>query len=281
MRLGGPLFGAQDTPEQWVASMKRQGYTASYCPSVVMRNPKDKKLADDFIAAAKANNFVIAEVGAWSNPISPDEGERKKAIALCQQRLAIAEMIGARCCVNIAGSRGKLWDGPHPANFLQETFDMIVECVRRIVDEVKPTRTVYALETMQWIFPDSPESYLQIIKAVDRKGFAAHLDPVNMVSSPRRYFDNAKLIRECFEKLGPYIRSCHAKDIIMQEKLTLHLDETRPGTGALDYTTYLKELAKLDRDTPLMLEHLPREEDYTQAAHHIRAVAEKAGVRFE
>jgi sugar phosphate isomerase/epimerase len=260
--------------------MKRHGYTAAYCPNAIMRKPTDEKLAADFVAAAKANNLVIAEVGAWSNPISPDENERKKALALCQQRLAIAEMVGARCCVNIAGSRGRQWDGPHPANFSRETFDMIVQSVRTIIDAVKPTRTFYALETIAWIFPDAPDNYLQLIKAIDRKACAAHLDPVNLISSPRRSFDNAALIRECFEKLGPYIRSCHAKDSILHSRLTVHIDEARPGTGNLDYATYLRELSKIDPDTPLMIEHLSSEEDYRQAAHHIRAVAEKEGLKF-
>jgi hypothetical protein len=63
---------------------------------------------------------------------------------------------------------------------------------------------------MPWAYPDSPDSYLRLLKAIDRKHFAAHLDPVNLVCSPQRYFASGQLIRECFEKLGPYIRSCHA-----------------------------------------------------------------------
>ncbi|CAM4444877.1 sugar phosphate isomerase/epimerase [Paenibacillus tarimensis] len=47
---------------------------------------------------------MISEVGAWSNPISPDEGARRKALDFCKQQLALAEEIGARCCVNIAGA---------------------------------------------------------------------------------------------------------------------------------------------------------------------------------
>jgi sugar phosphate isomerase/epimerase len=105
-----------------------------------------------------------------------------------------------------------------------------------------------------------------------------HLDPVNLVSSPRRYFRNAELIRELFRALGPRVRSCHAKDTLIGEGLTVHLEEVRPGLGALDYRTYLRELARLDPDTPLMIEHLPGAEEYRLAADHIRGVAAGEGL---
>ncbi|MHC4682667.1 MAG: sugar phosphate isomerase/epimerase family protein [Planctomycetota bacterium] len=221
-------------------------------------------------------NIIIAEVGAWSNPISPDEKTRRAALEKCRRQLALADRIGARCCVNISGSRGERWDGPSPKNFTDETFDIIVATTRAIIDEVKPTRTYFTLETMPWAYPDSADSYVALLKAIDRKRFAVHLDPVNLVCSPQR---SGALIRECFEKLGPYIKSCHAKDILLQTKLTTHLDEIRPGLGGLDYAVFLTELSKLP-DTPLMLEHLKGAEEYRLAADYVRGVAKKVGLSF-
>ena len=276
VRLGGPVFGKFDTPNAWAQAVKKLGYSAAYCP--IGANASDD-VVSAYAKAAKKADIVIAEVGAWSNPISPDDKTRNEALAKCRSQLALADRIGANCCVNIAGSRGPQWDGPSANNFTEETFDIIVETTRRIIDDVKPTRTFFALETMPWAYPDSPDSYLRLFKAIDRKRFAVHLDPVNLVCSPQRYFANGKLIRECFKKLGPYIKSCHAKDIILSKKLTTHLDEIRPGLGGLDYAAFLTELAKLP-EMPLMLEHLSGAEDYRLAAEHIRSVASKIGVRF-
>jgi pyruvate/2-oxoglutarate/acetoin dehydrogenase E1 component len=161
-----------------------------------------------------------------------------------------ADRIGARCCVNIAGSRGEKWDGPSALDLTDDTFDMIVELVRGIIDAAKPTRTYYTIEGMPWMYPDSPESYLRLIEAVDRERLAVHLDPANWISSPQRFFGNADLIRESFAKLGKHVRSCHAKDIALGQKLTTHLDEVRPGKGGLDYAAFLRELAKLPPNTP-------------------------------
>jgi sugar phosphate isomerase/epimerase len=275
MRFGGPLYGKTATPEDWVRTAKAHGYRAAYCPV-------DAETSDDvlraYVKAAQDADLVIAEVGAWSNPISPDEAIRRAAIEKCIRQLALADRIGARCCVNIAGARGEKWDGPHPENLTEATFEMIVETVRHIIDAVRPTRTFYALETMPWVFPDSPESYERIIHAIARPAFAVHLDPVNLVNSPARFFRTDELIRECFARLGPYIKSCHAKDIALGETLTVHLDEVRPGLGGLDYRVFLTELNRLDADIPLMLEHLHTESEYTLAAEYIRGVAAELSV---
>lgn len=271
MRLGGPVFDAPATPAEWIRSLQKLGYRAAYCP--VGADADDAKVAA-YARAADGEDIVIAEVGAWSNPISPVAEERQAAIATCRRQLELAERIGARCCVNIAGSRNPTrWDGPHPDNLSEATFELIVTSVRDLLDEVKPARTTYTLETMPWIFPDSAESYHRLIKAIDRPQFAVHLDPVNLVNCPSRAFDTASLLRRCFELLGPHIKSCHAKDITLSEQLTVHLDECRPGTGRLDYAVYLECAEACDPDLPIMLEHLPTAEDYRLAAEYVRSVA--------
>ena len=89
--------------------------------------------------------------------------------------LEIANRVGAKCCVNIAGSRGDKWDGPHQDNMTEDTFTLIVDTVRTIIDSVKPKRTFYTLEPMPWIHPYDPDSYLRLIKAIDRPEFGVHL----------------------------------------------------------------------------------------------------------
>jgi sugar phosphate isomerase/epimerase len=275
MRLGGPIFARTSAPEEWAAAVVGAGYRAAYCP---LEPDADVNAIRAYAAAARAADIVIAEVGAWSNPLCADAATAAEALAKCKASLELADRIGARCCVNIAGSRGLKWDGPHAADLTDETFDRIVASVRDIIDSVKPTRSFYTLETMPWMYPDSPDAYLRLIKAIDRKAFAVHLDPVNLVCSPQRYFANGRLIEECFAKLGEHIRSCHAKDIVLRDNLTVHLDEVPPGQGGFDFPVFLRCLARLDAEVPLMLEHLPNETEYRAAAAHIRNVARQEGV---
>ena len=269
MRLGAPVK-EYDSPETWIAQIQAGGYRAAYCP---VDTTADSKTIRAYEVAAKAAGIVIAEVGVWNNPISPNDDERKAAIEKCEKRLALADEIGAMCCVNVSGSRSPShWFGPHPLNLEQETFDLIVETTQAIIDAVKPERTVFALEMMPATFPDSVDSYLELIEAIDREQFGVHLDPVNIINSPRRYFNNGDVIRDCFTRLGKWIKSCHAKDIQIGEGFPVQLNEVRPGSGTLDYAVFLSEASKLAQDVPIMLEHLPMEE-YPIAADYVRSVA--------
>ena len=276
VRLGGPVFEKYNSPDEWIASLKKLGYRAAYCPVSVGADPE---LVKAYRQAAAKNDIVIAEVGAWSNPIDPDKEKAEKAIEKCVASLALADAIGANCCVNVSGSRNpKNWAGPHKDNLTDATFDLIVETTRKIIDAVKPTRTFFTLEAMPWAYPDSADSYLKLIKAIGRERFGVHLDPMNLITSPQIYYRNGEMIRDCFRKLGPQIRSCHAKDITLREDNAVpQLDEILAGKGNLDYPMFLTELAKL-KDIPLMMEHLGMAEEYNQAAKYIRTVGKTVNV---
>ena len=276
IRLGGPIFRKFNNPDEWISALKELNYKAAYCP--VELNAAAEEISGYREAAQKAK-IVIAEVGAWSNPIDPDDSKSKAAIEKCTKSLLLADEIGANCCVNISGSRNpKYWAGPHKENLTAATFDMIVETTRKIIDAVKPKNTFYALETMPWCFPDSVDSYEKLIKAIDRKQFGVHFDPVNLVISPQVYFTNGQMISDAFRRLGKWIKSCHAKDILLLEnELTPHLPEVRAGLGNLDYKTFLKELLKLD-GIPLMLEHLKTQEEYKLAAEYIRKTGSEINI---
>ena len=276
VRLGGPVPGKFDDPLQWVKAVKSLRYGAAVSP-VSLGAPSE--LIRSFSSEAKKNNILISEVGVWNNMFDPDEAARKAAINKNVASLQLADEIGACCCVNISGAKGEIWDGPYPGNYTKETFDQIVENVRYIIDQVKPKYTFYSLEPMPYMIPDSPDSYLELIRAISRDRFAVHLDPVNMISSPQRYFNNAAFLRECFSKLGPYIKSVHAKDITIMPELTVHLEERRPGLGSLDYGVFLQEMGRL-KDIPMMMEHLDKQEDYLLAAQYIRYIGSINGIGF-
>jgi len=275
MRLGGAVFVECETPGQWADAVRALGYRAAFCP-VPLDASEDEIRA--YAAAAEEADVLIAEVGAWSNPLSPDEAIRAAALEKCKAALSLADRIGARCAVNIAGSRGQKWDGPCVDDLTPETFQMIVDSVREIIDAVRPAHACYTLEPMPWMYPDSADSYAELIAAIDRPAFAVHFDPVNLICSPQRYARTGDVVREFVEKLGPRIKSCHAKDIVLGDKLTVHLDEVRAGLGGFDFHACLRELDRLGPDLPLMIEHLPTAEEYALAAEHIRGVAREVGV---
>ena len=178
-----------DDPEIIARSYLAAGYTAAGCPAVSLDQPERIKAIRE---AFSRHDLCLAEVGVWNNMLDPDPSKRAENLAVNIQKMALADEIGARCCVNMAGSfNPDIWDGPHPHNLSEEAFELTVENVRKILDTVQPKRSFFTLETMPWVIPDSPDSYLELIQAVDRPMFGVHLDPVNMINCPARYYDNA------------------------------------------------------------------------------------------
>ncbi len=279
IRLGGPVFDGGDDPEALALAHRKLGYRAAYCPNVSL---KDTDKLGAYARAFARHDVVISKVGRWVNLLDADPQKRRQNLQTVTEGLALAEAIGALCCVDIAGSFSTTsWFGPHPENLTKRYFNATVENARKIINAVKPKRAHFTFEVMGWALPDSPDSYLKLIKAINRKAFGVHLDPCNLVNSPDKFYHNSALLNECFDKLGRWIVSCHGKDLTWDVEMNVHFREVVAGTGCLDYATYLRRLAGLPQNPPLMLEHLANAEQYTAARTYVFNVGHKAGLSFE
>ena len=278
VRLGGPVFLQSNDPAELAHEHRRLGYSAAYCPNAAVNDGARIRAIEKAFAA---ENVVVAEVGAWKNMLDPDAATRKQNLDYVAERCALAEAVGARCCVDIAGSyNAEVWYGMHPKNLSKEFFDATVENCRKVLDAVKPKRTRFTIEMMPWNLPDGPDAYLKLIRAVARPAFGVHLDICNIINSPRLFYSNGDVIRECFRKLGRWIVSCHAKDLAWVPEYNVHFAEVVPGRGKIDYRVYLEELAKLTVDAPLMLEHLKNAAEYDEGRAYIQRVAADSGIKL-
>ena len=275
MRLGAPVYNYQ-TAEEWALAHVAKGYGAAYWPLPVTASADEE---DEFIEAAGKHQLVIAEVGIWNNLMDHDPIKRDANLRMAILRIKQADRVGARCCVNISGSRGPAWDGPHPDNMTEETFREVVRVTQQMLDEAEPTNTFYTLEAMPWMYPWDLQSTKQVIEAVDRESFAVHVDICNMINSPDKVYRSGEISEEYCRELAPYIRSIHVKDVELSMKMTTHISECMPGEGDFDHDALLIAASKLD-DVPFMCEHLATEEEYDRAVAYLRKRADILGVKF-
>ncbi|MBO4749609.1 MAG: sugar phosphate isomerase/epimerase [Lachnospiraceae bacterium] len=276
MRIGGGIEKPYQNPEEWVRLAKDLRYSAVLSP-IDCRS--DHNTRREYMRAAQDADLLIGEVGVWRNCLSKNDRERKANMEYAKAQLALADELGANCCVNILGSRSNTaWDGFCAENYSDDVYTMAVDSIREIIDDVKPRHTYYTIEPMPWMVPDSPEAYLRLIRDVARDGFAVHLDFVNMINCPERYCKSTEFIKHCFELLGPFICSIHAKDVRMEQAYTTLIHETMPGKGTLDYPKILAMVNKLGPEIPVFVEHLPDYETYREASAYVREQAESAGI---
>lgn len=276
MRIGGEIKKPYQSPAEWLLRVKELNYSTVHTPIGSDASHEEKKA---YMDCARDNNITIGEVGVWRNPISLDSTEANRNIEYCKERLALADELQANCCVNITGSRGDIWDGFYKENYDEDVYTLIVDTTRDIIDSVDPKHTFYTLEPMPWMLPDSPDTYLKLIKDIDRKAFGVHLDFTNMINSPIRFLKSDEFIEECFSKLGPYTKSIHVKDAIMEKAYPCVIKEVMPGKGKLNYRRILTLINKLGEDIPVFVEHLNTHEEYLEASSFIREKAISEGFK--
>lgn len=272
MRLGIQHVLPHDSPEQWADEIVEMGFRAATFP-VNYTAPISK--IDAYVKAARDRDILIAEVGVWNSPFVPDPTEAVRAQTACVEELRLADYIGARCCVNISGAFGPVWNFCYPENFTEEAYKKNVEFIRRLLDEVEPQRTCFTLESMPWMLPSSPEETLRILRDINDPHFKAHLDICNFVKDPDTFVHMDELIDRSFELLGDEIVSFHLKDIIMEEMSTVHITEVIPGRGKMNLPLYLRQIRELgDEEMPVMIEHLPDKASYEEGLKYVQSILE-------
>lgn len=180
--------------------------------------------------------------------------------------------------MNVSGSRGERWDGPYKENLTEDTWKLMVRSIQEIIDTANPVNTYYTIEPMPWMYPMGPDEYLKLIHDVDRERFAVHMDVFNWITTPERYFYHEDFMEECFRKLGPHIRSCHLKDVILEQEFTLQFRETACGRGCLNLEKYAQLARETDPDMPLIIEHLDGDNAYLESLAYVKQRFGEAGI---
>lgn len=268
MYLGISSSLQHSSPEEWAAKHKALGLETVNFP-VTCDDGEDVFMA--YKKAADEAGLTIAEVGVWRNTLAADSVERQQWIDYAVRQLRMADAIGATCCVNVVGTPyGPRWDGGYRENFSRELWDMAVKMIRLIIDTARPKYTKFSIESMPWMISSSPDEYLHLIEDVDRTEFGTHLDVVNMITTPQRYFYNDEFLRECFEKLHGTIVSCHLKDILLKPEYTFQLQECACGEGTLDINLYAQLANAENPNMPMIIEHLTTDKEYVASVQYVR-----------
>lgn len=278
MRLGIMKDLGIKEPMEWAEKMKSLGCG---CVAFPVDYTSDEKTIQAYVDAAEHYGLTIAEVGVWCNPLAGDRAEREEAMRRCKGQLRLADRIGANCCVNVAGTPGAWWAGAYRENFAEETWRQTVLAIQEIIDDVKPEHTWYTIEAMPAMFPMNPQQYLLLIEAVERERFAVHMDVFNWITDPVKYFYHEQFMEECFEMLGPYIKSCHLKDISLLKEPNFQLKEVPCGDGELSLEKYAHLAEACSPDMPMIIEHLKSKEEYIRSVGYIKERFLRAGITLK
>jgi sugar phosphate isomerase/epimerase len=276
------MYKAKGGPGEFTSFLQKNNFRAGYLPYEWHLKPGMNAELAEIRDTFRNRNIILAEVGAWRNPFVPDPVKAKENTEYIIERLALADELNARCAVCTIGSPSD--NNTDPANISDNFYDMAVEQYRLICDRVKPKYAKLCFELLPFNFLDSAEMYEKFIKDINRPKYAGiHLDPINLINSPRSYFCNSEIITGSIKRLAPYgIISMHLKDIKLHSDLpNTYLEEMPVGLGGCDIRSYLLTVHQcLPIETPVLIEHLQSEEQFIDSAKIIRNIAAQEGINI-
>ncbi|MEZ4640014.1 MAG: sugar phosphate isomerase/epimerase [Caldilineaceae bacterium] len=221
--------------------------------------PKDKAqrlrslLADEGVRLYQATGY-------WQNMITPDETARKETVRTVQAALRLAGWMGARGIDTGPGSMNPAgpWF-PHPDNWTASARRQLVKTLKECVSAAEDAGVFLSLESHQLVTLKTPEITLEILDEVDSPWVRCDYDSANWITL-ETVFDTTSALNHHFDLLGKHIVSAHAKDIWIENKLAVHLQDGCPGKGNMDFKTLFRRVEALSPEYPIIAEGNSTEE---------------------
>lgn len=281
MRLGISIFRWEGL-EETIDKVKRLGFKAVGVPSIKGLNLSlDDKNVQDRVKFA-FSDLKIAELGIYTNLIHPDARVRERNIEYTKHVLRFAPEIDCPLVVTGSGSLNPRGDWfAHPDNYSSKTWEVLVKSLKEVMKTAEECDVFLGLEPHTVTPLSSVERLLKIIMDVKSRKLGINMDPVNLITYDT-YFHTGKFLNYMFDVLGNHIVGMHAKDIRLEDRLIVHLNETHAGNGNLDYETYLRRVKPLNKgkDLCFLIEHTEGSL-IPEAKEYVEEIARKVGLIFE
>jgi sugar phosphate isomerase/epimerase len=203
---------------------------------------------------------LFQATGYWQNLVTPDENARKEAVRTLQAALRLAGWLGARGIDTGPGSMNA--DGPwfpHPYNWTAEARRQLVKSLKEAAPAAEDAGVILSVEGHQLVTLESAAVAAAILDEVDSPWVKSDYDSANWITR-ETVFHTAEAINRDFDVLGRHIVSCHAKDIWIENRLALHLQDGCPGKGLVDFRALFRRMEALSPDYPVIVEGAASEE---------------------
>jgi len=236
--------------------VRELGFSGVYCrfrENDPYDTPREKaQRVRDLLAGEGLRLFQVT--GYWQNLVTPDETQRGQSVRTLQAALRLAGWLGARGIDTGPGSMNPAgpWF-PHPHNWTESARRQLVKSLKECAQAAEDAGVYLSVEAHQLVTLESAEVTKAILDEVDSPWVRSDYDSANWMTRETIY-DTTSAINHHFDLLGAHIVSCHAKDIWIENRLALHLQDGCPGQGLLDFKTLFQRMEALSPDYPVIAE---------------------------
>lgn len=220
-------------------------------------------LADEVRERLAGWGLRIVQATAYNPVLVGDDPARRDAdLHRLTRAFEVARRLGSPMVLTGCGSYHPTHHyGPHPRNHSPQARHQIVEFLRLAAPRAGDQGVVLALECHTITALDTPAHITEIVDAVGSPSIKVNFDPVNLLDSIDAIFDSGARMVSMLDVLGDrYHWTAHAKDVLIEPRLALHVDETVCGDGVLDWPAYLRCAERLgtpEQPAAVLVEHMP------------------------
>jgi sugar phosphate isomerase/epimerase len=217
--------------------------------------------------ALEKNDIQVVGLYGYHNVIGPDEVARKRNEQFTGVLIDNWQRFGSPIISTETGTfNAQSQFAEDPRNFTEEGYAAAREAFAKLVRRAEKTKAVIAIETYWKNLIDSIDRTERLFRDIDSPSLKLTMDPCNYYK-PDELPRMDEMLRDMFKRVGTQTVLAHAKDIRQTDKGQEH---PAAGLGVLNYPLYLRLMAKLDREIPMVIEHLAlgdvhRARDYVKA----------------
>jgi len=240
---------------------------------------------EDLIAIRQAfdgHGVQIVELACPCNVLTRSADEARGNVAFLSRALDAGALLNCDHAVTFAGSRHpdpRQPLAPHPDNWLDATWDLLVQRVWALLESVEdlgvrlcfepcPTTTLNTLDALSELMADLASVRVRVA-----------LDPAAIFSAAAAA-QPAYAVAEVFSSLGDTIGIARATDVrLIEAGEEPHAEPAPLGEGVLDYEVYLRLVAALELDTPIIVKPQGSDAAYRSAHAFLANAAKRAGVQ--
>jgi len=221
----------------------------SYAPGAM-----SKERAEAFSAAFKAAGKTVPLIGAYFNPVHPNEEKIKNGIAVFKDYLKLSHDLGCDTVGSETGSfNGDKWTY-HPQNRTEEAVQRVISTFSELADYAKDCGSYIGMEGAFGHVCWNVETLDRAVKSINRPNIKIIFDLYNYLDAPNgsNVKDMYDILARGLQTFGDRIVVFHIKDCVISEDGSLK--QVGVGKGIFDYSRIIPEIRKVCPDANLVFE---------------------------
>ncbi len=210
--------------------------------------------AEAFSRTFKSAGMTVPLIGAYFNPVHPNEEKIKNGVAVFKDYLTHCHELGCEVVGSETGSyNGDKWTY-HPQNRTEEALNRVIDTFAGLADYAKSRNAFIGMEGAFGHVCWNVKTLDRAVKAIGRDNIKIIFDLYNYLDAPNgsNADERYDILHEGLETFGDSIQVFHIKDCVTAEDGSLK--QVGVGKGIFDYSKIIPEIRRVCPDANLVFE---------------------------